>query len=90
MTKEEAINILTCGLAEVEWAYPMEYAAALDVAIETLEKEKETAKWKMRVVGGFDQHIKYICPICSITIADQSFKLNYCPHCGTKMVGKEF
>lgn len=39
MTREEAINILTCGIAEVEWAYPMDYAVALDMAIEALEQE---------------------------------------------------
>ena len=39
MTISEAIEIIKVARAEVEWEYPMDYAAAFDVAIECMEKE---------------------------------------------------
>lgn len=39
MTREEAIKVLKVAVAEVEWEYPMDYAAAFDLAIEALEQE---------------------------------------------------
>lgn len=42
MTREEAIEIIKIARAEVEWEYPMDYAAAFDKAIEALEQEP---KW---------------------------------------------
>ena len=42
MTNEEAIEIIKIARAEVEWEYPMDYAAAFDKAIEALEQEP---KW---------------------------------------------
>ena len=38
MTIKEAIEIIKVAQAEVEWEYPMDYAAAFDVAIECMEK----------------------------------------------------
>ena len=37
MNNSEAIEIIRTALAEVEWEYPMEYAAAFDMAIKALE-----------------------------------------------------
>ena len=42
MTKEEAIKTIKTAIAEVEWEYPMNYAAAFEVAIKAL---KEQARW---------------------------------------------
>ena len=39
MTIQEAIGIMKITLAGVEWEYPMDYAAAFETAIETLEKQ---------------------------------------------------
>ena len=39
MTVEEAITILKIAKTEVEWNYPLDYAIAIDTAIETLEKQ---------------------------------------------------
>ena len=39
MTPKEAIKILEIAKAEVEWNYPLEYAIAIDTAIEALEKQ---------------------------------------------------
>lgn len=36
MTNEEAITTLTMMQAQIEWDYPMEYAVAIDMAIEAL------------------------------------------------------
>lgn len=38
MTNQEAIKIIEVARAEVEWEYPMNYAAAFDKAIEALHK----------------------------------------------------
>jgi hypothetical protein len=37
MTAHEAIEILKVMLAQVEWEYPIEYAAAIDLAIQALK-----------------------------------------------------
>jgi hypothetical protein len=37
---DEAIKTIETARAEVEWEYPIEYAAAFDVAIRALEKQK--------------------------------------------------
>ena len=39
MTREEAIEIIRMAISEVEWDYPMDYAAAFDMAIEALKQE---------------------------------------------------
>ena len=39
MTNQEAIGIIKTAIAEVEWEYPMEIAAAMDRAIEALGGE---------------------------------------------------
>lgn len=36
MTNKEAIETIKIALAEVEWEYPMDYAAAFETAIEAL------------------------------------------------------
>ena len=40
MTNQEAIDIIKTAIAQVEWDYPMDYAAAFDVAIKALDQEK--------------------------------------------------
>lgn len=39
MTPEEAIDIVKCTTGEVRWSYPIDYAEAIEVAIEALEKQ---------------------------------------------------
>lgn len=39
MTNREAIDIIKNAVAEVEWNYPMEYAAAFEMAIKALEAQ---------------------------------------------------
>jgi hypothetical protein len=49
MTNKEAIDTIKHAIAEVEWTYPMDYAAAFDKAVEALEllREQEALKQKM-------------------------------------------
>lgn len=37
MTNKEAVQIIETAISEVEWEYPMNYAAAFDKAIKALE-----------------------------------------------------
>ena len=44
MKPQEAIETIKIAIAEVEWEYPMDYAAAFETAIEALEKQA-TSEW---------------------------------------------
>lgn len=44
MTEEEAIKTLEVAKAEVEWNYPMNYAIAMEEAIEALKKQIDVDK----------------------------------------------
>lgn len=46
MTNQEAIDIIKTAIAEVEWDYPMDYAAAFDMAIEALKEQAEIVRCK--------------------------------------------
>lgn len=39
MTKQEAIETIKLALSQVEWDYPLNYAAAFDMAIFAMEKQ---------------------------------------------------
>lgn len=41
MTIKEAIKTIELAIAEVEWVYPIDYAAAFDVAISALRAKQE-------------------------------------------------
>lgn len=41
MTIKEAIKTIELAVAEVEWIYPIDYAAAFDVAISALRDQQE-------------------------------------------------
>ena len=45
MSIDEAIETTQLAIAQVEWDYPMDYAAAFDVALEALKKQKELAEY---------------------------------------------
>ena len=40
MTNREAIEIIKLAQAQVEWEYPMDYAAAFDMAISALQMQE--------------------------------------------------
>lgn len=47
MTIEDAIKTIELAIAEVEWVYPIDYAAAFDVAVSALraKEEKPSGGW---------------------------------------------
>lgn len=86
MTPEEkAIKTIRIAQAEVEWEYPMDYAAAFDMAIEALEKQipMKTLAPELGVSPRYPIIIP--CGNCGMELADRMWE--YCPWCGQK-VGK--
>lgn len=68
MTDKEAIEIIKVARAEVEWEYPMEYAAAFDRAIDALEQKTghcKDCKWWKDSDGLYRRggHAESQCPI---------------------------
>jgi len=57
MTNKEAIEIIEIAIKEVEWEYPMDYAAAFDIAIEALEKQSHICN----NCKYFDKDYNYTC-----------------------------
>ena len=83
MEPEKAIDTLKALSAAVEWDFPLDYAAAIDTAIEALEKQvpkKPTAPVDT-----------WLCPSCGESVEYQQ-KLgdnvlyhgqhDFCPKCG--------
>lgn len=81
MTLEEAITILKIAKTEVEWNYPLDYAIAIDTAIEALEKQIP----KKPIIKPWSPAI---CPSCgeelSISLGDGYYShriiLTHCPN----------
>ena len=88
MTPEEMIATLKLMQAKIEWDYPMEYAVAIDGAIDALEKQ--VAK-KVRIKYANPKYEYYgyasFCPNCNRVVAEG---WSYCPDCGQalKMEGE--
>lgn len=64
MKPQEAIGIMKIAIAEVEWEYPMDYAAAFETAIEALEKQTPKKP-------NYLYEDEPLCPYCGAV-------LNYC------------
>ena len=74
MTNKEAIETIKIAIAEVEWEYPMDYAAAFETAIEALEKQVPK------------KPVKLNCPRCRFNGIDNSWWVfTYCPECGQRI-----
>lgn len=78
MTPEEAITILKIAKAEVEWNYPLDYAIAIDTAIEALEKQ--IPKKPISLGEDIDRDVGQ-CPNCK-EIIDTYEDYKYCSDCG--------
>lgn len=78
MKPQEAIETIKIALAEVEWEYPMDYAAAFETAIEALEKQVP----KKPIESKYGEQIS--CPHCSAPLIYclHSYKGGYCEECG--------
>lgn len=59
MSIDEVIKTIETARAEVEWEYPMDYAAAFDVAIRALEKQKELAEYEGEAICTWDEDYDY-------------------------------
>ena len=57
MTNEEAIEAIKMAVSQVEWEYPLEYAAAFDMAIEALKKQSKWVPVSERLP---DKSMKYV------------------------------
>lgn len=57
MTAKEALQTIETAKAEVEWNYPLDYAAAFEAAIKALEKQ--IPKGAISIYKG-----DYKCPTC--------------------------
>ena len=80
MTNREAIEVIKLAQAQVEWEYPMEYAAAFDMAISALEKQIPK---KVRVTTSTKR-----CSVCGRQlsgIGNIHPERNYCQRCGQKI-----
>lgn len=86
MKPQEAIETIKIAIAEVEWEYPMDYAAAFETAIEALEKQvpKKPIEYEDKYYG---------CPTCgNVTMVkweqypdipmSKIYGLPYCLGCG--------
>ena len=78
MTPKEAIKILEIAKAEVEWNYPLNYAIAIDTAIEALEKQ--IPKKPISLGEDIDRDVGQ-CPNCK-EIIDTYEDYKYCSDCG--------
>lgn len=79
MNNQEAIDIIRIAVAEVEWNYPMEYAAAFDMAIEALERQDATEPVNP---FGPEWSDTYLCGKCGYPMGRH---YNYCTQCGRKV-----
>lgn len=84
MTAEEALKIIDTAIAEVEWDYPMNYAAAFDMAKEAFEKQIPK-----KPVGEHYAHMR--CPACNHRIpsgagSSSRRRDNWCNYCGQKIL----
>lgn len=79
MTPKEAIKILEIAKTEVEWNYPLDYAIAIDTAIEALEKQipkkpittkdgNKSCSCGLVVQTGYIRNCLYYCDNCGQAI----------------------
>lgn len=78
MTPNEAIETIKIAISDVEWNYPLDYAAAFEVAIEALEKQ---IPYKLEPIASVKAHVP-VCGKCGGIMDLMQGNLNYCPNCG--------
>ena len=82
MNLREVIKTLEIAKAEVEWNYPMDYAVAIDEAIEAVGKQiPKKPEPKKDASGEY-----YICPVCGVYQETSEGNPPYCINCGQKIL----
>ena len=82
MNLREVIKTLELAKAEVEWNYPIDYAVAIDEAIEAVGKQIPK---KPELKGEY-----YVCPVCGVYQETSEGNPPYCINCGQAIdFGKE-
>jgi len=67
MTTQEAIEIMKLMQGQVEWDYPMEYAVAMDMAVDALQKRMPEKP--MISINVYDRDLRSLyCPTCGMCI----------------------
>ena len=88
MTREEAIEQIKLARAEVEWNYPISYAAAFDLAIEALDQPEVVfcKDCERHNHNDWDFPQDEVCPLVSYRGKAQAheFDYQYCV-CGRKV-----
>lgn len=79
MTPQEAIDIIKTAVAEVEWEYPMEYAAAFDMAVDALERQES-----VKPINPLSPHGGgiYFCGKCKSLVGTHD---KFCSQCGRRL-----
>ncbi len=78
MNLKEVIKTLEIAKAEVEWNYPMDYAVAIDEAIEAVGKQMPK---KPEFEGEY-----YVCPVCGVYQETSEGNPPYCINCGQRIL----
>lgn len=78
MNLKEVIKTLELAKAEVEWDYPMDYAVAIDEAIEAVDKQIPK---KAELEGEY-----YVCSVCGVYQETSEGNPPYCINCGQRIL----
>ena len=82
MNLREVIKTLEIAKSEVEWNYPMDYAVAIDEAIEAVGKQiPKKPEPKKDASGEY-----YICPVCGVYQETSEGNPPYCINCGKRLL----
>lgn len=82
MKPKEAIDTLKALSAAVEWDFPLDYAAAIDAAIEALEKQVPEKAEKCIGFGDY----WYQCPNCHEKLGvKKRYAEMHCRFCGQEI-----
>lgn len=81
MTPEEALEIINIAIAEVEWNYPIEYAAAFELVKNALENKIPKFVKCPKGWQGI-RYTRYYCPACGELTRKNE---RVCHTCGQKL-----
>ena len=85
MTAKEAIQTIEAAKAEVEWNYPLDYAAAFEVAIKALEKQMMINK-----TPAVDATKVVLCKNCRFYEISKEFNKPFCNEYGGFVFENDF